>query len=115
MTAVRFSRFPDSGRLDPDNPDGKTYTIEIPVLTSGDSVTQAVAEIVDSTSTTVDPAPTVVLSEQVLGLISTNLYGLTFRAKGTGVPGDVFIRCRYKTALRLDGDDVTIVLPVRQG
>jgi hypothetical protein len=111
---VAFPRFPESARLDADNPLGRLYTMQIPVQ-PGDSVVAAVAEVVDKTSTTVDPAPTVIISEQVLGLISLNLYGLTFRARGTGVVGDVYIRCRYSTALHAEGDDQTYVLSVRQG
>lgn len=109
---IKFTRFPNDGDLDADNSVGELYSITHQVAPA-DSIASAVVEIVDPTSTTVDPAPTVLLTEQVRALVSANLYGLSFRATGTGVKGDVYIRYRYVKGSGY-GSDRTFVLGVTQ-
>ncbi len=110
MSFKKFPEFPES--LDADEPTGKPYTFRIQVA-SGDSVTSATVQEVESTSTQPPAVSLVTISAQSLGPIAVPLYGVTFHATGKGNAGVAFIRCRYATALGA-GDDVTYQLLITQ-
>lgn len=106
-----FNRFPEP--LDPDEPIGKTYTFPFS-LAAGDSLTGAVVEAVDSTSSRIITT-TVVISQVAFGLIGGNLWGVTFHAQGGGSAsiGRLYLRCRFQTSLG-NGDDRTCFLLIQQ-
>lgn len=106
---MSFPRWPES--LDSDNPVGKIYTFRI-ALADGDSLSSASVDVVDPTSSTIDPDPATAVSEVTFAQVSGDLYGVSFRAIG-GVAGFVCIRCRYSTALG-NGDDATWRLLIEQ-
>ena|SRR5690349_16128199 len=112
---MTFQRFPAS--LDPDEPLGKKYVFPI-LLAEGVSITSATIDVMDASSTIVDPTPIVVITEVAWGLdnigLTDNLWGVSFRARGTGLSGLAYVRCRYAKSSGPDGDDITGVIRVQQ-
>lgn len=97
--------------LDIDHPTGKVYNYKFE-LAEGDSITDAIVEVMDDSSTNVDPLPATTITEIAFAVISGRIWGVSFRAQG-GVGGFICVRCRYDTALE-NGDDATWRLFVRQ-
>ncbi len=98
--------------LDPDEPLGKIYVYPF-TLPTGITFATTELDVVDATSTTVMGTPNVTVTEKTVVNLSGVSWEIGFRAQGTGVTGNAYVRLRYALS-NGSGDDVTGILKIAQ-
>jgi len=90
--AIDFEQFAE--RHDPNMRKDWTFRFK---TNAGESLSSAVVDVVDSTSTDVDAATDLVIESTAFGQISPTVWGVTIWVSGGGASSVYYLRCRVET------------------